>query len=189
MKLFGTTTSPYVRRVRIVAAELGVEVELVNTATEPGQAALRAMSPIWKVPVAELGGELVFDSREIVARLFALHGRGPLAPVPAEANLVNAIDAATDAVISLFYLRRDGVAIDGTPFADRQLARTAAIWAWLAGPPRLSTTAFGLAEVSAICALDWMEFRHAYPVEGAGLDAVRAAWRARPSVASTLPRA
>lgn len=188
MKLYDTTTSPFVRRVRIVASELGVPVELVSTATDEGQALLRSLSPIRKVPVAELGGDVVFDSREIIARLFAEHGRGPIGDAPRdEANLVNAVDAALDAIISLFYLRRDGVPIDGTPFALRQLERTDAIFDWLRD--RLRVDRLGLAELSAVCALDWMDFRQTYTTARAGLGHLRAAWRERPSFSSTMPHA
>src|SRR5258705_9543 len=65
MKLYGTAASPFVRRVRVTAAEVGEPVELVNTATEAGHAELRALSPIWKVPVAIVepavaGGTLIY---------------------------------------------------------------------------------------------------------------------------------
>ena len=66
MKLFGTTTSPFVRRVRVVAAELGVAVDRVDTATEAGMAALRGASPIAKVPVAIVDERLLYDSRVII---------------------------------------------------------------------------------------------------------------------------
>ena len=78
MKLFGTTTSPFVRRVRVVAAEVGQTFDLVNTAHDEGQAALRACSPIAKVPVAELGGRVLFDSRVIIDWLTTIHGWGGL---------------------------------------------------------------------------------------------------------------
>ena len=52
MKLYGTTTSPFVRRVRVVAAEVGEPIEIIDTATDAGQAKLREVSPIRKVPVA-----------------------------------------------------------------------------------------------------------------------------------------
>ena len=63
MKLYGTTTSPFVRRVRIVAAEIGEPVDRIDTATEAGQAALRELSPIRKVPVAIVDGRTLFDSQ------------------------------------------------------------------------------------------------------------------------------
>jgi hypothetical protein len=126
MKLFGTTTSPFVRRVRVVAAEVGQPLELVNTATDGGQAELREVSPIWKVPVAEIGGRFLFDSRVIVDWLTTFHGWGDLrAPSDRwrEANLVNAIDSALESAIQLFYLRREGMDPMTIPFGQRQVDR------------------------------------------------------------------
>jgi glutathione S-transferase len=189
MKLYGTTTSPFVRRVRIVAAELGEPIEWVDTATDAGQAALREQSPIRKVPIAVIDGRTVFDSRVIVDWLTATRGHGGLTPPRDpwhERNVLNAVDEAIGSMIQLFYLRRDGIAIDGNVFAQRQLERTDAIFRWL--PAQLGEGGFGLAEASVICALDWMDFRKAYPTErAAGLGAIRDAWRDRPSVAETRP--
>lgn len=197
MKLYGTTTSPFVRRVRVVASEVGEPVERIDTATDAGQAALREVSPIRKVPVAIVEGRTLFDSRVIIDWLTTMHGWGELAPPSdpwREANLVNAIDAALDSVIQLFYLRRDGVAVDDTAFARRQLERADAIFAWLAtqlaADGRSFGRGFGLAELSLICALDWMDFRKPYPTErAAGLGGVRAAWSERSSLVVTRPHA
>lgn len=195
MKLFGGTTSPFVRRVRVVAAELGEPIDRVDTGTDAGMAALLEISAIRKVPVAQVDGRLIYDSRVIIAWLTTTRGWGELAPPRdpwRDANLVNAIDAALDAVIQLFYLRRDGVAIDGTPYAERQLARTDAIFGWLASELTSDGAGFapglGLAEISLIAALDWMDFRKSYPTERArGVESVRAAWRDRPSLRATSP--
>ncbi len=191
MKLYGTTTSPFVRRVRVVAAEVGEPVDRVDTATDAGMAQLREVSPIRKVPVAVVDGRTLYDSRVIIDWLVTTRGWGGVQPPRdrwREQNLLNAIDGALDSVIQLFYLRRDGVSVDGTPYAQRQLDRADAIFAWLA--PQLRPQAFALPEISACCALDWMDFRQAYPTERAkGLDAVRAALRDRPSMAATRPHA
>ncbi len=200
MKLYGTTTSPFVRRVRVVAHEIGVPIELVNTASDEGQAALREVSPIRKVPVMVIGeGRTLFDSRAIIDWLKTNRGWGGLAAAPdawRDLDLLNAIDGALDSVIQLFYLRRDGVAIDGTPYAIRQLERTAAIVTWLTGqlaPHQRSFTASaepGLAEISLVCALDWMDFRNAYPTQGlTALQPLRDALRERPSLVATRPHA
>jgi glutathione S-transferase len=191
MKLFGTTTSPFVRRVRVVAAEVGEAVDRIDTATDAGMAQLREVSPIRKVPVAVIDGKLLYDSRVIIDWLVTTRGWGGIEPARDrwhEQNLLNAIDAALDSVIQLFYLRRDGVTVDGTPYAQRQLERTDAIFAWLA--KELRPQAFGLPEISVCCALDWMDFRKTYPTERAkGLDAVRTALRDRPSMVATRPHA
>jgi glutathione S-transferase len=196
MKLYGTITSPFVRRVRVVAAELGCAVERVDTASEEGQAALRAVTPIRKVPVAVIDGRTLFDSGVIIDWLTLTRGFGGLAPTSdrwREANLINAIDAAVDSAIQVFYLKRDGVAVEGSAFAQRQEERIDAIFAWLGaevqGDGESFSAGLGLAEVSLIAALDWMEFRKTYPVERAGaLLKLRAAWAQRPSIASTRPQ-
>ena len=129
MKLYGTTTSPFVRRVRIVAAELGVPFEMVSTATEAGMAEMKALSPVGKVPVAVIDGQVIFDSHVIIDRLISQHGRGALGERDRwhEANLVSAIDGALEAAIVLFYLRRDKVAFEGSPYEQRQLAEDGAL--------------------------------------------------------------
>jgi len=191
MRLFGTTTSPFVRRVRVVAEEVGEPIDRVDTATDIGMAQLRDVSPIRKVPVAIIGERLIYDSRVIIDWLTTTRGWGEIQPPRdrwREQNLLNSIDAALDSVIQLFYLRRDGVAVDGTAYAQRQLERTDAIFAWLAR--ELSPQAFALPQISVCCALDWMDFRKTYPTERAsGLEPVRAALRERASMVATRPHA
>jgi glutathione S-transferase len=196
MKLYGTTTSPFVRRVRVVADEVGQPLELINTATDAGMAELREVSPIRKVPVAKLDGRTLFDSHVIIDWLVTTRGWHGLAP-PRDPwrtqNLVNAIDAALDATIQLFYLKRDGVAVAGSPYAKRQLERADAIFAWLAGElvePRTFEGAFGLPELALVTTLDWMDFRKTYPTEQLeALGPLRLAWRSRPSLEATMPHA
>ena len=196
MKLYGTTTSPFVRRVRVVAAEVGESIERIDTATDAGQAQLREVSPIRKVPVALIDGRTLFDSRVIIDWLTTTRGWGELAP-PRDpwrtANLVNAIDEALESVIQTFYLKRDdNVAWTESKFATRQIERADAIFAWLATQLTADATTFGhgfgLAECSLVCTLEWMDFRQVYPTERASaLAGVRTAWTERASLAATRP--
>lgn len=190
MKLYGTTTSPFVRRVRVVAQEVGEPVELIDTAPDAGQAKLREVSPIRKVPVAIVDGRTIYDSRAIIDWLVTTRGYGTFAPPVdrwRELNLVNAIDGALDSLIQLFYLRRDGVAVDGSPYATRQVDRAEAIFTYL-GTELAGSKTFGLVELSLIAALDWMDFRKVYPTEKLiALAPLRASWSDRPSLASTRP--
>lgn len=174
MKLYGTTTSPYVRRVRVVALELGVAFEWVDTFTEAGQAALRAASPLWKVPVVELAGDTaIFDSHVITEHLMRRHGPGPLAPVGeddlAARNVITVIDGALDSLINALYLQRDGITSDKASYMTKQRERAAAALAWV--DARVDDVwltrarAFGLAEIALLTALEWMRFREMYPVE------------------------
>jgi glutathione S-transferase len=193
MKLYGTTTSPFVRRIRVIAAEVGEPVELVNTAGDAGQRVLSEVSPIRKVPVAQFGDRLVYDSQRIAEWLIGERGWGALAR-PAddweERNLVNALDEALLSVVQVFFMRRDGVTgTEGSVFEQRQWERADAVYAW--AKAQLRTDVLGVPEISVVCALDWMELRpqwQKYATERAGLEHVRAAFRARSSLASTVPR-
>ena len=135
MRLFGTTTSPYVRRVRIVALELSVPFELVDVFTEEGQAAMRQVNPLWKVPTVEIDGQVIFDSRVIDEHLMRHHGPGPLASLEPDdvgaRNVCSVIDGALDALINTFYLARDGVTGEQAAYVAKQHERAAASMAWL----------------------------------------------------------
>jgi glutathione S-transferase len=196
VKLYGTTTSPFVRRVRVVAAEVGEPVELVKTSTPEGDAELRTRSPIAKVPVAVVeGGRTLFDSRVIIDWLTSHAGWGGLEPPQDRwraANLVNAIDGALESVIQVFYLRRDGHDVDQMKFAAEQLERARTIFDWLGGelvsPGRGFSAGLDLATLSLVCTLDWMDFRKSYPTERhPALSPVREAWRNHASLAATRP--
>jgi glutathione S-transferase len=204
MRLFGTTTSPFTRRVRVLALELGLPLELVSTATPEGDAALRQRSPLWKVPTLVLGegaGEReLWDSHAICAFLLERHGPGPFS-APAghdtwrEGNLVNAIDGALDAAINVFYLERDGVPRERAPYLQKQHARTASALAWVegqlqAGDASFSAPAhFGLAELALVTALDWFRFRDRYPVDRhPRFTRFLQAHADRPSLRDTTPR-
>jgi glutathione S-transferase len=195
MKLYGTTTSPFARRVRVIAIEIGEPIELVDTAPDAGQAALREVTPIRKVPVAVLDSRTLFDSRVIIDWLTTTRGWGQVLPPRdrwREQNLLNAIDDALESVIQVFYLKRDGVAIEGTPYEKRQIERADAIFAWLGtqlgARERAFDGGFGLPEISLLSTLDWMEFRKTYPTERVGWAAgIREAFGERPSMVATRP--
>ena len=199
MKLFGTSTSPFVRRIRIIATELGVAYERVDTATEAGQAALRAVTPIWKVPAAVVDDVVLFDSRNISEYLVAQNGWGPLrAPDASERwqqqNLLNVIDAVQDSGINLFYLERDGVDVSAAPYLQRQRARVESSLLWLEGalrgPSFSADGRLGLPEIALITALDWLTFRERYDVGvHPGLVAFRDAHQDRASIQATYPAA
>ncbi len=66
MKLLGSRTSPYVRKVRIVMAEKKLDYQFVEEDVW-GSDAILASNPLGKVPCLIMeGGEAVFDSRVIV---------------------------------------------------------------------------------------------------------------------------
>jgi glutathione S-transferase len=196
IRLYGTITSPYVRRVRVVATELGLPFELIDTAADAGQASLRANNPIWKVPAAEVDGVLVFDSHAITELLLARAGQSPIAPWRADdveaRNVLNVVDGALDALINVFYLRKEGLDPEQVPYLAKQKARARAALSWLEArvhePFVTSRRELGLPEIGLATALAWMRFRDAYPVaDHPRLVRCLEALEARPSFAATRP--
>lgn len=196
LRIYGTHTSPYVRRVRIVALELGLEHELVDTMTDAGLAALKAVTPIWKVPVVELDGMPVFDSVVINEALLRIHGHGPLAAHgPTDLALRNAmtvIDGALDSLINCLYLARDGVTPEQAAYLQKHQDRAASAMAWLDARTNdgwlTPTKSFGLAEIGLCTALGWMRFRNTYAIERhANLLRCFERHAERPSLAATRP--
>jgi glutathione S-transferase len=172
MKLFGTRTSPYVRRVRIVAQLTGAPLELVDTFTKDGQAALREASPIWKVPVLETEAGPLYDSRVIIDYLIErFDAKAALVPPPRDrfrdANRISVIDGALDAAINVFYLRRDGADPQAIPYLQKQLDRVTSAMEWIESDlaANQSSPPAGLAEIALVTTVDWMRFRNAYPTE------------------------
>ena len=77
MKLLYSLTSPYARKVRIVAAEKRIELELEPVVLSSPDSPVPAYNPLSKVPVLILDdGTSLFDSR-VIAEF--LDGRNPLA--------------------------------------------------------------------------------------------------------------
>jgi len=197
LKLFGTLTSPFVRRVRIVAEELGVPYELVDTTTDAGQAELRARSPIWKVPVVELDGELIFDSRQIIDVLLERHGPGPFRVEPvsrriAAENFMFVVEAALESAIKRFYLDRDKADVAGAEIMVKDQARIAACLKWLdarcEGGLVDGEASFGRPELVLLTALEWFRFRKTVDITPyPHLAAAMKRWWDRPSVVNTAP--
>lgn len=82
MKVYGSTSSPYVRKVRVAAAELGLNVQLEVMGSLPHEpnSDLAAKNPGIKVPALELDdGTYIYDSRIIMRYLNDLAG-GSLYP-------------------------------------------------------------------------------------------------------------
>lgn len=196
LRLFGTTTSPYVRRVRIVAVELGLPVELVPITTPEGQEKLAEVTPIWKVPTLVIvdEGVTVFDSHAIIDLLMRRSGPGDLRPIApddiAARNVVAVIDGALDSLINALYLARDGVDSFHSAYMRKQVDRAENALLWLGA--RVGDTGFGpgfgLTEIALVAAIDWIRLRSALPLDHHDrLVRAAASWNPRTSVAATRP--
>jgi glutathione S-transferase len=194
VRLYGTPTSPYTRKVRILVKAAGIEAALVDTRTEAGADALARVAPLGKVPALELDDARVLpDSGLIAAWLWAHHAPAlraagfDLSPDDwTDREHLVAVEGALDAAINRFYLVRDKLPDQG--YVTRQASRVTTTLAWLdARMPEFSRP-LGAAALSLGCALDWMVFRAVVDLARTPrLAAFRAAWHVSGVGAGTEP--
>ena len=168
MELFGTTTSPYTRKIRILLRPTSLSVAFVDTRTPEGLARFQAAAPLGKVPVvltAGLGGapEALPDSNVITQWLWAGHKEAlveagfDLDPTRWEDRARQVVvEGALDAAINRFYLRNDGAPDQG--YVAKQRDRVASSLAWLDSRMTLGRPV-GADALSLGCLLDWGLFR------------------------------
>jgi len=170
MKLIGSTTSPYVRKVRIVLAEKKLDYAFLLENVWASDTRIQESNPLGKVPclLMEDGGA-VFDSRVIVEYLDTLTPVGKLIPaLGRERAEVKCWEALADGVLDAAILVRlektlRPEAQQSAEWIERQMSKVnAGLKAMSAG---LGETAFcsgnhmTLADISVVCALDWLSFR------------------------------
>ena len=131
MKLYGSLTSPYVRKVRTFMHEKGVDYEFVVEGANDAGGNVAQLNPLGKIPVlVRDDGEALFESMMIVDYVDCLGGT-PLIPAPGEmrwqAQRWHALgQGILDAVVTrLMETRRSHVAQDGK-LIERQETKVAA---------------------------------------------------------------
>ena len=174
MKLIGSVTSPYVRKVRVVMAEKKLDYALVLEDVWAASTQIQESNPLGKVPCLVMeGGEALFDSRVIVEYLDTLSPVGKLIPVngreKAEAKTWEALadglcDAALLARMEATWTGRTD-AQRSQAWIDRQMGKIhgslKAMSQGLGERPYCAGTYFSLADVAVGCALGYLDFRFA----------------------------
>jgi glutathione S-transferase len=115
MKLFFTDTSPYSRKVRVVAIELGlqdrIETQFLRVRPTAVDATLSSVNPLSKIPALVLDdGTALYDSPVICEYLDTLHAGPKLVPPSGPARfrvlrLQALCDGILEAAILVFYER------------------------------------------------------------------------------------
>lgn len=208
MKLHGTSTSPYVRKVRALIIEKQLDVRFVAAANsaDPASPAKR-LNPLGKVPVLELDdGQVLFDSPVIAEYLDAL-----AAPrlIPQEEawprwhvlRLCALADGLADAVVARLIECRRPEAQRSAQVVQREEQRVAQVIGaleeevWRAGatpglrPRALVGEALTLADLAVGVAVGYVDFR--YPHDWRPAAPHLASWVEslceRPALRDTVP--
>jgi glutathione S-transferase len=171
MKLIGSLTSPYVRKVRIVMAEKKLDYQHELEDVWASDKILKA-NPLGKVPCLVLpGGEAVFDSRVIVEYLDTRSPVSRLIPESSRERIeVRTWEALADGVLDAAILARLEQTWPGRSaeqrsqaWVDRQLNKVRvslhAIAKGLGEKPWCSGIHLSLADIAVGCALDYLVFR------------------------------
>jgi glutathione S-transferase len=168
MKLYYSPTSPYVRKVSVIALETGLEANLekVPTNVAAPDAALAAANPLAKVPALITDdGLILFDSPVICEYLDSLHGGRRLLPdqdperwqtLRRQALADGLLDAAVLCRMETF-----------RPEAKRWSDWTARQWGKVtraldvleAETAAAGEEPFTIGDIAVGCALGWLDFR------------------------------
>ena len=201
MKLTFSPASPFARKVRIAAIELGLidSIELVPATVVPGQPneEYSRITPLKKLPVLILdNGEVVLDSYVITEYLDELAGGGRLIPTSGEARWkVKSDHSLLQGMLDSMLLCRYEKMVRPEPLRWQAWADDHWNRAW-AGMARFEANAealarpFDIVQIGLVCVLGYADFRFAdcgwrkaYPK----LDAFHDKVLTRPSVKVSLP--
>ena len=169
MKLYGSRTSPYVRKVSIVMIEKRIECEFVEDNVWSAETKTTLYNPLTKVPVLVLDdGMALYDSRVIVEYL---DGVTPVSRLIPDGGRERALvkrwealgDGITDAGITVFLERKRDQGAQSKDWIARQLGKVDFAIAAAAREMGDREYCYGLsltlADISLACGLLWLEFR------------------------------
>ena len=169
MKLYGSRTSPYVRKVRIVMIEKRIECDFVEENVWASETTVTEHNPLTKIPVLVLDdGMPLYDSR-VVAEY--LDGVTPVSRLIPDGGRERALvkrwealgDGIADAGIALFLERKRDQALQSKDWMARQRGKIdsgiAAAARELGDREYAHGLSLTLGDIALACALLLMEFR------------------------------
>jgi glutathione S-transferase len=200
MKLLYSPTSPYARKVRIVAAEKRIDVEMIKVVLADPDCPVIHYNPLGKIPVLILDdGESLFDSRVIVEYL---DHRTPLTRLIPQDNSTKTwvrrwealADGVCDAAIAAMQESRRSENMRDTTVIEKQMGKVqrglTQLNAELGEDKWCVDETFSLADIALGCLLGWLDLRYqelgwreAYPNLARHFDEMMK----RPSFSETAP--
>lgn len=175
MKLYGTLTSPYVRKVRAFLHEKGIAHELVIEAPADPAGNIPRLNPLGKVPVLlRSDGETLFDSPVIIDYLDGL--ADPRLIPPAGEERFHALrwhalgHGVLDAVVTRLMETRRKPELQDPAVIAKQEDKVAGALSFaetrLGGGAPLVGARFGIADIALAIALEYLDMRYAHDWRG-----------------------
>lgn len=165
MKLYGSTTSPFVRRIRLWLADMPVEFVSMEIFAGEGRELLKSKNPALKVPMLEDGDLTLYDSR-VIYRYLQQKFSTPALSWEQE-NQLTLIDAVNDTFVQLMMAKRSAIPADPKAlFFQLHFERVETVM--LALNEQAEEGLFDLWDYPAICLyclIDWTIFRELLDIE------------------------
>jgi glutathione S-transferase len=203
MKIIGSLTSPYVRKVRIVFLEKKLEAALELENVWDAKTKIGSLNPLGKVPCLILDdGEAIYDSRVIVEYVDTLSPVGKLIPTESrERATVKTWEALADGIMDAGILAR----LEATwrpaeqqsqTWIERQMGKVDAALSQMSQELGENAWCHGnqmtLADIAVGCALAWLLLRFPkleWQTKYANLDGLYQKLMLRSSFIETTPPA
>lgn len=169
MKIYGTPTSPFVRKVRAFAAEKGIDLEFVTDRPSEMGSRVPELNPLGKIPVLALDdGEAIYDSVVIVEFLEGVKPEPCLIPGDLRARIAvrrwEALgDGIAEATVNISH--QHGPMFDAEkreawiPRQEEKIERALSLLERsIAGREWLHGMAFTLADIATVCPLAYLDY-------------------------------
>jgi glutathione S-transferase len=185
--LVGSTTSPFVRRIRLALEGIPYDFKSLNIYEGTGKSEINTINPANQIPCLLIDGKPLYDSRIILQYLNRHHGQEAL--TLEQENYLSTIERMVDAGVVIFMFRKSQLPFDNF-YGERLLARIESVLSWLT--PFLSSPAakeWNSVTQMLYSALDWMQFREIHPrAQSAEVSHFLNLHRSREIVKQTDPR-
>lgn len=171
MKLIGSLTSPYVRKVRIVLSEKSIDHEFTNDPPFSPDTRVAQVNPLGKVPALIMDeGYILFDSRVIVEYLDDMKDVGSCRLIPTTGlqrlrvkRWEALADGIIDACVAIYLERKRPESQQSQEWIERQQKKIdqglQAVAAELGDKPWCEGESITLADIALGCAFGYLDAR------------------------------
>ena len=159
MILYGSTTSPYVRRIRLMLQGVDYEFQRTQVFQEEYREDFAKINPIMKVPALIDGDTTLFDSNVIAEHLHKKLDK-PFLSIT-QKNVLATINGVLDSLVQVMILSREGISAEQAPtYVSLQEERAQLCFAYLEHLLEAGEfSEWDFLSISLYTTLDWIAFR------------------------------
>lgn len=156
--LYGSFTSPFTRRIRMIMESIPYEFEEIDVFGRDKEL-LQTINPINQIPVLTHGDQKIWDSRQIFNYLTFFHEWEKMSWD--QENRLTALESAMNAGVAVLLLKRSGIKLESNiMYLNRQLDRIESVLDYLQDYlTEDALKAWNFESMTLYSFLDWASFR------------------------------